>query len=144
LPELPKQLESGEEQWAVVEETGEIVEPEEEGESEESVLDEELVSALSVKLHLKAPLLGLEAGQSLLDAVKHGERAKDLIEYLSKPSSYEAQTEETITLQEAAALVFLYFDTAVEMAGKGGGTEQEAEEIHVEEGGDNGENLPLF
>lgn len=116
---------------------GEVVE-------KEVSLDEELARALATRLHKDAPKLGLEAGQTLLEAVRHGESAKNLIEYLSRPSSYEAQTDKTMVLQEAAALVFLYWDTAVAMAGEGGETEDsQAEEIQIEEGGDSSQT-PLF
>lgn len=98
-----------------------------------------LTEALNIGLPKDAPKLKLKKGAAFVLAVRLD--AKDLIEYLTKPSSYDEPTEENLKVQKAARLILEQWDVARSMVL----TEEERKEVepeatHVEEG----ETPPLF
>jgi hypothetical protein len=103
--------------------------------------DMPLGQALGVVLLKPAPKLGLEVGDELLLVVQKD--AKDLIEYLTKSSSYSAFTKENKILQDAATVIFENWDDAREVVMRNVRKEEqeEIEEAVVETEGD---TPPLF
>jgi len=95
-----------------------------------------LGQALGIALLKPAPKLGLEAGDSLLEAVKLD--AKNLIEYLTKSSSYDSFTRDNARLQDSATVIFENWDDARQIAErivqKGEVGEIEEMEVEVKEG----------
>lgn len=85
---------------------GEIVEPEPEAPMT-------LREALNVGLPRKAPKMGLDEGDPLLDVVRQD--GKQLMEYLSKSSSYNEPSEENMRVQKAAGLILGQWDVARDM-----------------------------
>lgn len=96
-----------------------------------------LGQALGIAMTAPAPKLGLKAGDYLLEAVKL--EAKDLIEYLTKASSYQHPTHENLQLQQAARVILDNWDRAREAVQKGGQGEP-VEEIQAVQG----DTPPLF
>ena len=112
---------------------GEVVEPEPEPE-EEATVPMTLTEALEVGLPKAAPKMGLEEGTPLMDVVRLNER--NLMDYLSKPSSYKEPTEANMKVQAAATMILDQWGAArAIMVGN-----EEPEEIEVVEG----EDIPLF
>ena len=98
-----------------------------------------LREALDVGLPKAAPKLELDEGTPLLNVVRRN--ARDLIEYLTKSSSYDEPSEYNMLVQEAAKLIFGQWDMARDMVMSD--KEREVvgpEEMQVAEG----ETAPLF
>ena len=136
LPDVPKQIEAPREGWEIVDGIAQPVEeeltPTEEaalspedmyGPADDPPLEEEhepaeekpamtLGEALGTPLHTDTKKLGLKKGDHLLLAVRKD--AKDLIEYLTKPSSYSAPTLENTLVQEASKVILSNWDKARE------------------------------
>jgi hypothetical protein len=117
--------------------------PAEEPPPEEEPVEEKpamtLGEALGTPLHTDTEKLGLKKGDYLVLAVRKD--AKDLFEYLTKPSSYNAPTFENTLVQEAAKVILADWDKAREAAMSEEEKEAiEAEVVEMDEGG----NPPLF
>ena len=87
-----------------------------------------LQEALGVGIPLAAPKLELEAGTPFTDVVRKD--AKDLVEYLTKTSSYKEPTQENLEIQEAAKVILNNWDVARNMVVE----PEPVEEMEVEEG----------
>lgn len=94
-----------------------------------------LGSALGTALNAAAPGYGLVKGDYLLKAV--AKDAKDLIEYLTKASSYKEPSFENLQLQEAAQVIFDNWEDARRSVLK-----EEVKEVHAPVG--EGGTPPLF
>lgn len=98
-----------------------------------------LKEALVVGLPKAAPKLGLDKDAPLAYAVRAD--GKDLIEYLTKASSYDEPSEKNLLVQAAATIVFSQWDVARSMVmSEEERKEVEPEEMHVEGDG----TMPLF